>query len=65
MIFSFGIRVYVKFRVLLVTLGTFDRSLSVTYSPTSGFGFSTASSTPTSGVSTLVNERGVLVQAWA
>ena len=63
--FSVGIRVYVKFRFVGITLGTFDRSVSASIGAGGALAFTVVSGPPTTGVSTLVDERGVLLQAWA
>ncbi|HLK16009.1 MAG TPA: hypothetical protein VKT78_14480 [Fimbriimonadaceae bacterium] len=60
-----GLRIYVKFRMLGITFGTFDRSLSASIGPNQGLSFSVLAGPPANGVTTLVNERGVLLQAWA
>ena len=62
---SVGIRVYVKFRFLGFTLGTFDRSLTASIGAGGALAFSIVSGPPSTGVTTLVDERGVLLQAWA
>lgn len=61
---SVGIRVYVKFRFLGITLGTFDRSVSASIGAGGALAFTVVGGPPTSGVTTLVDERGVLLQAW-
>ena len=65
MSFSVGIRVYVKFRLFGITFGTFDRSVSASVGTGGALAFMVASGPPASGVTTLVDERGVLLQAWA
>ena len=65
MSFSVGIRVYVKFRLFGITFGTFDRSVSASIGTGGALAFTVVSGPPASGVTTLVDERGVLLQAWA
>ena len=62
---SVGIRVYVKFRLFGITFGTFDRSVSASVGASGALAFTVVSGPPTTGVTTLVDERGVLLQAWA
>jgi hypothetical protein len=65
MSFSIGIRVYVKFRMFGITFGTFDRSVSASIGSGGAVGFTVVAGPPAFGVTTLVDERGVLLQAWA
>ncbi|MHB8637487.1 MAG: hypothetical protein ACYC96_13545 [Fimbriimonadaceae bacterium] len=62
---SVGIRVFVKFRFLGLTLGTLDRSLTASIGAGGAVAFTVVSGPPALGVTTLINERGVLLQAWA
>lgn len=62
---SLGVRVYVKFRIFGVTLGTLDRSFTASLGSSGAIGFATVSGPPAIGLTTLLDERGVLLQVWA
>lgn len=62
---SLGIRIYVKFRFVGITLGTFDRSMTASIGSNGALAFTVISGPPALGVTTLVNERGILLEAWA
>jgi hypothetical protein len=65
MILQLGVYLSVKFRAFGITFGSFAKALSIGLDTTSNklsFGDGSA---PSSGATTLVNERGILLQVWA